>query len=108
MSSAGTCGTGQSPDYFLTAPPSASWGTGSLLAMRRLLTPRWLLIHLLVAAVVTAMLALTWWQVGRARGGNMLSIGYSLEWPVFAAFVIFVWIRAMRAPRSWDLAPRED
>ncbi|GIG58913.1 hypothetical protein Lfu02_32850 [Longispora fulva] len=64
--------------------------------MRRLLTPRWLLLHLLAAAIVAAMLGLAWWQIGRARDGNALSIGYSLEWPVFAGFTIFVWIRAVR------------
>ncbi|WP_412540945.1 hypothetical protein R8Z50_35085 [Longispora sp. K20-0274] len=64
--------------------------------MRRLLTPRWLLLHLLAAAVVAAMLGLAWWQIGRARDGNALSIGYSLEWPVFAGFTIYVWIKAVR------------
>ncbi|MEV6523267.1 hypothetical protein AB0M43_15050 [Longispora sp. NPDC051575] len=64
--------------------------------MRRLLTPRWLLVHLLAVAAVAAMLALGWWQLGRARDGNALSIGYSLEWPVFAAFVVFVWVKSVR------------
>ncbi|MGY0231211.1 hypothetical protein [Longispora urticae] len=64
--------------------------------MRRLLTPRWLLVHLLAVAAVAAMLALGWWQLGRARDGNALSIGYTLEWPVFAAFVVFVWVKSVR------------
>ncbi|WP_018352157.1 hypothetical protein [Longispora albida] len=64
--------------------------------MRRFLSPRWLLVHLLVAAAVAVMLGLAWWQIGRAQGGNALSIGYSLEWPVFAAFTIYFWIKAIR------------
>ena len=57
--------------------------------MRRFLTPSWLLRHAAMVGLVAAFLALGWWQVGRARGGNMLSYGYAIEWPVFALFVIF-------------------
>ena len=35
----------------------------------------------------------------------MLSFGYAVEWPAFAAFVIFVWVREMRrALREPDAA----
>jgi hypothetical protein len=61
--------------------------------MRRLLTPRWLVGHLAVAGTVAAFLALGWWQVRRAAGGNVLSYGYAVEWPVFAGFVLVVWVR---------------
>jgi hypothetical protein len=58
-----------------------------------------------VVVLVVAFLALGWWQVRRAAGGNMLSFGYAVEWPVFAAFVIFVWVREMRrALREPDTA----
>lgn len=46
--------------------------------------------------VVAAFLGLGWWQVSRARDGNALSFGYAIEWPAFAAFVIYVWIKEMR------------
>jgi hypothetical protein len=65
--------------------------------VRRFLTPRWLLRHLATLGLVAAFLALGWWQVGRAAGGNSLSLGYAIEWPVFALFVIFVWYREIRA-----------
>nr|WP_239075489.1 hypothetical protein [Planosporangium flavigriseum] len=65
--------------------------------MARFLTPWWLVRHLLMVVLVTTFLLLGWWQVGRARGGNMLSFGYALEWPLFAAFVVFVWIKEIRA-----------
>ena len=65
--------------------------------MRRFLTPGWLLRHVAMVVLVAAFLALGWWQIGRARGGNMLSFGYAIEWPVFALFVIFVWTREIRA-----------
>jgi DNA-binding transcriptional regulator of glucitol operon len=63
----------------------------------RFLTPAWLVRHLLMVVLVTTFLALGWWQVGRARGGNMLSFGYAFEWPLFAGFVVFVWLKEIRA-----------
>ena len=64
--------------------------------MRRLWTPRWIVVHGAVVVLVVGFLALGWWQIGRAAEGNLLSFGYAVEWPVFAAFVIFVWIIEMR------------
>ena len=43
--------------------------------------------------------------IGRAVGGNLLSYAYAVEWPVFAGFVIFVWVKEMqRALRPPDPA----
>jgi hypothetical protein len=53
----------------------------------------------LVLLVVVTFLALGWWQVDRARGGNTLSFGYALEWPLFAGFVVYVWVKEMRSDR---------
>lgn len=64
--------------------------------MRRLTTPGWLLKHALAVVLVVAFLWLGWWQIGRAAGGNALSYGYSIEWPFFAAFVVFMWVREVR------------
>jgi DNA-binding transcriptional regulator of glucitol operon len=70
--------------------------------LRRVLTPRWLLVHAAAVVLVIGFMLLCWWQVSRAAAGNLLSFGYALEWPAFAGFVIFVWIRearkAMRGP----------
>lgn len=65
--------------------------------MRRFLTPVWLLKHAAMVVLVTAFLALGWWQVTRAAAGNMLSYGYAVQWPLFAAFVAFVWVREVRS-----------
>jgi hypothetical protein len=64
--------------------------------VNRFLAPRWLARHALMVALVTAFLALGWWQISRARAGNMLSYAYAVEWPVFAAFAIFVWAKEIR------------
>jgi hypothetical protein len=67
--------------------------------VRRLFTPRWVLVHVAVLVLVVAFLRLGWWQVQRAAAGNVLSYGYAVQWPVFAGFLIFVWIKEMRGAR---------
>ncbi|MPZ26083.1 MAG: hypothetical protein GEV12_06445 [Micromonosporaceae bacterium] len=70
--------------------------------MRRLLTPGWLAGHTLMVAAVATMLALGWWQLTRATGGNGLSWGYAFQWPVFAGFVVFMWAREVRRARRGE------
>ncbi|MFC0031806.1 hypothetical protein ACFFMM_19985 [Micromonospora chaiyaphumensis] len=64
--------------------------------MKRLWTPAWIARHVAMVVLVVGFLGLGWWQVTRAAGGNTLSFGYAIEWPVFAAFVVFVWWREVR------------
>ena len=64
--------------------------------MRRLLSPRWLAVHALALVLVAACLSLGIWQYLRAAGGNTLSWAYTFEWPLFAAFVVWMWVRAVR------------
>ena len=64
--------------------------------VRRLLTPRWLLRHAAVLVLVVTFCALARWQFLRASAGNTLSWGYTLEWPLFAGFVIAMWVHAVR------------
>jgi DNA-binding transcriptional regulator of glucitol operon len=50
----------------------------------------------MVAIVLaTTFLGFGWWQLQRAEGGNMRSWGYTFEWPLFAVFVIVMWIKMM-------------
>jgi hypothetical protein len=92
-------------------PAEGSAGPATLGAVRPVLTLRWVGVHLLVAVVVTCFLLLGWWQVSRARGGNALSYGYAVEWPAFAAFVVYVWQKeiraALRASRAVELGELE-
>jgi len=63
-------------------------------------TPAWLLRHVVALTLVAAFLALGWWQVDRAASGNVLSYAYAVEWPVFAGFVVFVWVKEVRRARA--------
>jgi DNA-binding transcriptional regulator of glucitol operon len=67
--------------------------------MWRFLAPRWLAIHALAVVLAAGCLALGWWQLTRAQGGNALSWGYTVEWPVFAAFVVAFWVKLVRDAR---------
>ncbi|MEU9826569.1 hypothetical protein [Micromonospora chersina] len=77
--------------------------------MKRLWTPAWIARHVAMVVLVVGFLGLGWWQVTRAAGGNTLSFGYAIEWPVFAGFVVFVWWRelrhALRASREEPATP---
>jgi DNA-binding transcriptional regulator of glucitol operon len=71
--------------------------------VRRFLSPLWVAGHLLVGALVVVFLLLAWWQVGRAAEGNSLSIGYALQWPAFAAFGVYAWVKTMLLLRRESL-----
>jgi hypothetical protein len=73
--------------------------------VRRFFTPRWVLGHVLALAGVAVCLLAGRWQYQRATAGNMLSWAYTVQWPLFAVFVGFLWVRAVRDARGTS-APR--
>ena len=54
--------------------------------------------HLLVLACFLLFLRLGWWQwqVSRSARGSFQNLGYALQWPFFAFFALFAWIRILR------------
>ena len=50
-------------------------------------------IHLTALVTIPGFLALGWWQLHRALGGNTLSWAYSFEWPLFAVYGLYLWWR---------------
>ncbi|MBV8463209.1 MAG: hypothetical protein JO368_07945 [Acidimicrobiales bacterium] len=50
-------------------------------------------LHVVILVVVPAFMALCVWQIGRALGGNSLSWAYVFEWPIFAAYAVYMWWR---------------
>lgn len=75
--------------------------------MGRLVTPSWLVRHAVAAVLTGGCLALGWWQIRRAAGGNTLSWAYAVQWPVFAGFVVFIWVREIRRSLGHE-KPRPD
>src|SRR5262245_60204954 len=66
--------------------------------MRRLLTPRWLAFTALMFVAAAVAVFLAWWQLQRyeGAGGSFQNLGYTLQWPVFGAFAIYLWWRLLR------------
>ena len=61
-------------------------------------------MHLAALVVVPGFLVLGWWQVTRALGGNALSWVYSVEWPFFAGYAVYMWWKLSHeepGTRSW-------
>jgi DNA-binding transcriptional regulator of glucitol operon len=57
------------------------------------LTKRAISLHLALAVAFPGFLALGWWQLHRALGGNELSWAYTFEWPFFACYAVYMWWR---------------
>jgi hypothetical protein len=65
--------------------------------VRTLLTPRWIVLHIIVLGTLPVVLWLGWWQWrGGFQGHSLQTTGYALQWWVFAAFAILLWLRLMR------------
>ena len=66
--------------------------------MRRFLTPKWVLLHVLclIAFLVCLRLGLWQWDRAKSHSGTMQNFGYALQWPLFAGFVVVLWVRGIR------------
>ena len=66
------------------------------MVLRRFLTPGWLARHALAIAAVVALLATGRWQLGEGLGsGRWQNYGYAVQWVLFAAFAVFLWVKAV-------------
>jgi hypothetical protein len=59
--------------------------------VRRYFAPRLIGMHVTLLVILPTFAWLTWWQLGRALGGNTLSWAYTFEWPLFAGYAVYVW-----------------
>jgi DNA-binding transcriptional regulator of glucitol operon len=84
---------------------TAGDGTGALVCsaysrvvLRLVLSPRWIMWHLLTLGAMVACGFLSAWQWHRAGSamGSALNVGYGLQWPVFALFFAWIWWRMLR------------
>jgi len=59
--------------------------------MRKYLTWRCIGLHATVLVLVPAFLFAGWWQYHVALGGNDLGWVYTVEWPAFAVYAVYIW-----------------
>lgn len=65
--------------------------------LRLFVTPRWLMRHVLMLVLVAVCLVASRWQFGRAvERHSILNWSYTVEWVLFAAFVVFGWTWFLR------------
>lgn len=67
--------------------------------MKKYLTPRAIIMHILLVLWVSGCVAAAWWQIGRASDGNSLSFLYAIEWPIFAILGFFGWYALLNMER---------
>lgn len=53
-------------------------------------------MHTAMVVLVAGFAGFDWWQWQRALEGNLRSWAYAFLWPMFAGFVIYMWIREIR------------
>lgn len=61
---------------------------------------------MLVVLAAAACLALGWWQWTRyeSGSGSFQNLGYALQWPLFAAFVVYAYRRVVHLEAADDPA----
>jgi DNA-binding transcriptional regulator of glucitol operon len=78
-----------------------------------LLSPRWLLLHVLTVAACGAMVWLGDWQWHTAvrNHGDLRNYAYALQWWAFVGFTVLMWFRVvldhLRSADSDDGRPAE-
>jgi len=85
--------------------------------LRLVLSPRWIVWHVLTLGAMVTCGFLSVWQWRRAGSamGSALNIGYGVQWPIFAVFFGVMWwrflrmeIRALQEPGADAPAERVD
>jgi hypothetical protein len=63
-----------------------------------IISPRWIVWHVLtLGAVITCGWLAAWqWERAGSAMGSALNIGYGLQWPFFALFFAVMWWRLLR------------
>jgi DNA-binding transcriptional regulator of glucitol operon len=82
----------------LTAPAVTVGGV-----YRRLLTPAWVLLHLVVVALFVATFFLGHWQLSKAEaGGGPVNWSYALQWPLYGFMGVWFYARMLRDELNRD------
>ncbi|MCW4352128.1 transcriptional regulator [Hoyosella sp. YIM 151337] len=67
-----------------------------------------LIIFVIVGAA--ACLALGWWQLQRyeSAAGSAQNLGYALQWPLFAGFLVYAYVKFVRLERQEERGELND
>jgi hypothetical protein len=63
----------------------------------RLLTPKWVLMHLLVGTLFIATFFLGYWQLSKAEdGGGVVNWSYAVQWPLYGFMGLGFYLKMCR------------
>ena len=70
---------------------------------RRVLTVKWVLLHLLVAALFVGTFVAGYWQLSKAEGGGgAVNWSYSVQWPLYGFMGLWFYTRMLRTELTRD------
>jgi DNA-binding transcriptional regulator of glucitol operon len=79
--------------------------------VKLLVSPRWLLWHLMAALAIGLFVFLGKWQWNRAmaKDGTLQNLFYAFNWWVFAALVVYGWVVTLRQDvQALDAPPQPE
>ena len=80
-----------------------AWAVRVEAVIPRLLTPKWLLLHLLVLALFVATFFLGHWQLSKAEaGGGPINWSYALQWPLYGFMGVWFYGKMMKIELARD------
>ncbi len=69
----------------------------------RLLTPRWVLLHVVVVALFVSTFFLGYWQLSKAEaGGGAVNWSYAVQWPLYGFMGLWFYLRMVRTEMYRD------
>jgi hypothetical protein len=63
-------------------------------------------LHGLLIVGVSICAAAGWFELNRARAGHEVAWVYTIEWPIFGIYGVYIWWRLLRDQRAADGAER--
>ncbi len=71
---------------------------------RRLLSGKWLALHVLLVVCLVSFSLLGKWQLTRAESvdGTIRNFAYALQWWIFAGFAVFFWWKMLKSDLAED------
>jgi len=80
--------------------PEAIEGSDGIAPSGRLTGGEAVRVHLTLVLGLALCAVAFWFEVRRALGGNGLSWAYVFEWPLFAAFAVYMWWNVLHGDRA--------
>jgi hypothetical protein len=85
---------------------SAAGRDNAVPARSRRFSRAYLRLHALLIVGVSICAAAGWFELNRARAGHEVAWVYTIEWPIFGIYGVYIWWRLCREQRATTAAKR--